>query len=94
MATRKLLLTPDNLAVATVAGHRLYVVKTSDAPQWSYHAPITVAELPDLQFKRHLLMVGNKGHKEAIELEVVAGEPPNRADLIGKTIRQDPVSPR
>ncbi|MFZ5814531.1 MAG: hypothetical protein ACOY93_04435 [Bacillota bacterium] len=85
---RTLILTPENLAVFTAAGHPIYIVKAADAAQWDYQKPITVAEIPGLIFKRHLLMVGNKGHKEAIELEVTAGTPPTRAELLGKTLVQ------
>jgi|GEM_PF-5112706 len=86
---RTLTLTPENLAVFTAAGHPLYLVKTADAAQWDYQKPITVVELPGLSFKRHLLMVGNKGHKEALELEVTAGAPPSRSELLGKRLVQE-----
>ncbi len=85
---RTLTLTPENLAVFIAAGHPLYLVKAADAATWDYKNPITVQELPGLTFKRHLLMVGNKGHREAIELEVTAGTPPSRAELLGKTLVQ------
>ncbi|MFZ5823211.1 MAG: hypothetical protein ACOY94_02515 [Bacillota bacterium] len=86
--SRTLTLTPENLAVLIAAGHPLYIVKAPDGPQWDYKQPITVDEVPGLLFKRQLIMYGNKGHKEALELEVTAGTPPSRAELLGKTLRQ------
>lgn len=85
---RTLRLTAENLAVLTAAGHPLYIVKAADAAQWDYHLPITVVGIPDLRFKRQLFMYANRGHKEALELEVAAGSPPSRADLIGKELVQ------
>lgn len=85
---RSLTLTAENLALLMTAGHPLYIVKAVDAATWDYQRPITVAEIPGLRFKRQLFMVGNRGHKEAIELELAAGSPPTRAQLIGKTLQQ------
>lgn len=83
-----LTLTAENLAVLTAAGHPLYLVKTADAPAWSYHKPITVAEIPGLRFKRQLFLYAKGGHREALELEVTAGTPPTRGELLGKTLVQ------
>lgn len=81
-------ITEQNLAVMTAAGHPLYLIKTPDAGRWAYHLPITVPELPGLRFKRHLLMYATRGHREALELEVTAGKPPTRQELIGCTLEQ------
>lgn len=88
-STRSIRLTPENLAVMTAAGHPLYIVKAANAAEWDYHRPITVAELPGLRFKRQLFLYGNRGHREALELELSLGTPPSRAELIGKTLQQD-----
>lgn len=88
MAPRSVQLTPENLAVLSVAGRPLYIVKAPDAALWDYHRLVAVVELPDVAFKRYLLMYGNRGHKEALELEVVKGTPPARALLLGKTLSQ------
>jgi hypothetical protein len=85
---RSILLTTQNLAVLSAGGHPLYLVKAPDAANWSYDVPIRIEGRPDLQFKRHLLMYETKGHKEALELEVVKGEPPSRAELIGRRLVQ------
>jgi hypothetical protein len=88
MTPRTLRLTPDNLAVLHAAGHPIYLVRTPDAALWDYHKPITVAEMPGLRFKRHLLMFQTRGHREALELEVTQGTPPTRTQLLGKTLIQ------
>lgn len=85
---RSLRLTPENLAVLTIAGRPLYIVKAADAASWDYQRPITVAELPGVRFKRQLFMVANQGHRQALELELTAGIPPSRTELIGKTLLQ------
>lgn len=86
--SRTVTLTEANLAVLTAAGHPLYLVRTPDAPSWDYNRPITVPEIPGLAFKRHLLMFETRGHREALELEVAAGRPPSRRELLGKTLLQ------
>lgn len=86
---KTLLLTAANLAVLTAGGHPVYLIKAPDAPGWDYERPIRVVELPNLRFKRHLLMYETHGHREALELEVVSGSPPSRSELLGKTLLQD-----
>jgi hypothetical protein len=86
---KSLRLTAANLAVLTAGGHPVYLIRALDAPTWDYNRPIRVVELPDLRFKRHLLMYETHGHGEALELEVVAGTPPSRSELLGKTLLQD-----
>lgn len=85
---RTLTLTESNLAVLTAAGRLVYLVRTPDAADWDYHKPIGVRELPGVTFRRHLLMYGTRGHREALELEVTATPAPARATLIGKTLVQ------
>ena len=87
--TKTLQLTTANLAVLAAGGHPVYLVRAPDAASWDYNRPIRVVELPDLRFKRHLLMYETHGHREALELEVVAGTPPSRSELVGKTLLQD-----
>lgn len=82
------LITPQNLAVLEVAGRPLYLIRTGSAPLWDYHKEIQVQDQPGLLFKRHLLMFETKGHYEALELEVVAGRPPGRSELLGRTLIQ------
>lgn len=86
---RSLQLTAENLAVLTAAGHPLYIVKAADAALWDYHRPILVEGIPELRFKRQLFMYANRGHKEALELEVIAGRPPTRAELLGRALIQE-----
>jgi hypothetical protein len=86
---KTLALTAGNLAVLAAGGHPVYLVKAPDAASWDYDRPIRVVELPELRFKRHLLMYETHGHREALELEVIAGTPPSRSELIGKTLVQD-----
>lgn len=88
VSERRLRLTANNLAIMNAAGHPVYLIRTPDAAEWDYHHPIAVPELPGLLFKRHLLMWETRGHREALELEVVAGAPPGRAALIGKRLVQ------
>lgn len=88
MVERRLRLTAENLAVMNAAGHPVYLIRTRDAAEWDYNLPIAVAELPGLRFKRHLLMWETRGHREALELEVVSGDPPSRSALLGKTLLQ------
>ncbi len=85
---RSVRLSAQNLAVLPAGGHPVYLIRTEDAAAWDYHRPIYVRELPGLRFKRHLLMYGTRGHREALELEVVAGTPPSRSQLLGKTLIQ------
>lgn len=88
MRERRLSLSADNLAVMRAAGHPVYLIRTPDAADWDYNLPIGVAEMPDLKFKRHLLMWETRGHREALELELVSGVPPSRSALLGKTLVQ------
>lgn len=85
---RTLTLTTVNLAVVSAGGHPLYLVKAADAADWRYDRPITIRERPGIRFKRHLLMYETRGHREALELELVAGPAPTRADLLGLTLIQ------
>lgn len=82
-------LTEANLAVLTAGGHPVYLVRTESAGLWDYHRPIRIRELPQIQFRRHLLMYETRGHNEALELEVVAGSPPSRRELLHKTLCQE-----
>lgn len=86
---RSITLTEHNLAVLTAAGHPIYLIKTDDAPAWSYHRQIRVLGRPELTFKRHLLMYGTRGHQEALELELVSGTAPTRSELLGETLVQE-----
>lgn len=88
MSSLCLRVTEQNLAVLTAAGHPIYLIRTPEAHHWAYDRPITVAELPGLRFKRHLLMYATRGHREALELEVAAGTAPTRQALIGCTLEQ------
>lgn len=81
--------TTSNLAVLSAAGHPVYLVRTPDAEAWDYNRPIFVREIPGLRFKRHLLMYETRGHREALELEVVGGRAPSRAELLGTTLLQE-----
>jgi hypothetical protein len=88
VADRVVCLSSENLAVIMAAGHPLYLIKTPDAASWDYQRPITIRERPDLIFKRHLLMFANRGHAEALELELTHGPTPTRLDLLGMTLVQ------
>jgi len=92
---RTVLITPQNLAILEVAGRPLYLIRTPAASLWDYGKEILVQGQPGLRFKRHLVMFETKGHYEALELEVVAGKPPNRSELVGKVLAQEtsPNSP-